>query len=240
MKKYFEYPVNDEIKKKILDFYEDVNIDMHNSQTQRKTKIKMERILNEVQLKETDCILDIGCSSGELLKMLHSNIAKGIGLDIAASVIDKNNKENPYQNISYKVFDGVNIELQEKADKAFMLDVLEHSFEPDKLMDSVHEVIKSGGGLVLEVPTTGWLSELVFGKYHMGHLRYYDPNSVKTFLDKHGFEVLSIKAFNAVPAGVKMLKKRARFYKCISKVCNCIPPKMYPYYGSVVAIASKR
>ena len=46
MKKYFEYPVNDEIKKKILDFYEDVNIDMHNSQTQRKTKIKRRKTMN--------------------------------------------------------------------------------------------------------------------------------------------------------------------------------------------------
>ncbi len=145
MKKYFEYPFDDEVKIRIMDFYEDLSVEMHTSQTKRKTKIKVERILNEICLSKQDIVLDIGCSRGELLKILHSKIEKGIGIDIASNIIDMNNKQNKYTNISYEIFDGVHIELQDKVDKVFMLDVLEHAFEPNLLMNSVYAVIRGGG-----------------------------------------------------------------------------------------------
>lgn len=239
MKKYFEYPLDDNVKKRILDFYEDLSVDMHTSQTKRKMKIKVERILNEIHFNGKDSILDVGCSSGELLKILHSNIEKGIGIDIASSVIDKNNKENQYSNIIYEVFDGIHIKLKEKVDKVFMLDVLEHAFEPDALIDSVYNTIRGGGYLTLEVPTTGWLSELVFGSYHMGHLRYYDPNSIKKFLEHHGFCIKSVSIYNAVPGGVYMLKHGSGIYHFMDKVCGMIPAKLYPYYGSILVICQK-
>ena len=145
MKKYFEYPVNDKIKKKILDFYEDVGVDMHTSQTQRKSKIKMERILNEVSFNKQDIVLDIGCSRGEFLKMIHSQIKRGIGIDISANIICLNKKENQYKNVSYGLFDGLHVQTEVKADKVCMLDVLEHAFEPDALIESVYCSMNGGG-----------------------------------------------------------------------------------------------
>lgn len=239
MKKYFEYPLNDKIKQDILDFYEDVNVDMHTTQITRKANIKMERILNAVSFNEEDIVLDVGCSRGEFLKMIHSKIKEGIGIDISSNIICINKKMNEFENISYEIFDGIHINLEEKVDKVCMLDVLEHAFEPDELLQSVYNSLKEGGCLVLEVPTTGWLSELVFGKYHMGHLRYYDPKSIKKIFEKHGFQVKSLTLYNAVPGGVYMLKRGERLYRLINKVCNLIPAKIYPYYGSILVVGSK-
>lgn len=158
MKKYFEYPFNEKIKKDILNFYEDANVDMHNSQIKRKEKIKLERILNKVDFTEQDVVLDVGCSSGELLKLIHSKIKRGIGIDIASNIINVNNEENQYENIDYKVFDGVHIKLENKASKICMLDVLEHAFEPDALIDSVYENLVGGGGVFDSGGSDHWLA----------------------------------------------------------------------------------
>lgn len=239
MKRYFEYPLNDKIKEDILNFYEDVNVDMHTSQAERKVKIKMERILREVEFNVSDIVLDVGCSRGYFLKTIHAKIKQGIGIDIASNVIDINKKSNNFENISYEIFDGVHINLDKKVDKVCMLDVLEHAFEPDELLQSVYNSLKEDGRLILEVPTTGWLSELVFGKYHMGHLRYYDPESIRKIFEKHGFHVESIKLYNAVPASVYMLKRGECLYRFMNNLCNLIPSKLYPYYGSILVVGSK-
>lgn len=241
MKKYFEYPFNKVIKQKILDFYEDTNIDMHTSQTKLKTKIKLERVFSILKLNTEDVILDVGCSRGELFNIVHSEIKEGIGIDLSQNVIDLDSKENEYKNIKYEVFDGEHISLPIQVDKVFLLDVLEHAFEPDGLMESIYENLRKGGQLILEVPTTGWLSELIFGKYHMGHLRYYDPDSIQNFLKRHNFKIQSIQIFNSVPAGVFLLRGGGKhtLYKIADKICNFIPAKIYPYYGSILVICKK-
>lgn len=74
----------------------------------------------------------------------------------------------------------------------------------------------------------------------MGHLRYYDPDSIKCFLEKYGFHVQNMQVYNAVPAGVFMLKRGTAFYRFLYTICNLIPPKIYPYFGSVLVICEKR
>lgn len=239
MKKYFEYYMDDEIKQRILDFYENVDTNMNTVQTSRKTKIKLEKILSEVSLDKKDVVLDVGCSRGELLKCIHAQIAEGIGIDLSSNIIDINNKENDLDNIRYEVFDGEHINLPEQVDKICLLDVLEHAFNPEVLIKSIYENLREGGILALQVPSTGWLSELVFGKYHMGHLRYYDPDSIKSFLEKNNFKIQSIQVYNAVPGGVFMLKRGAELYQFMDKLCNFIPPKIYPYFGSILVICRK-
>ena len=86
-----------------------------------------------------------------------------------------------------------------------------------------------GGVFVIQVPSTGWLSELIFGKYHYGHLRYYDENYLRTYLEDRGFYIEYIQTFNSVP-----------FSSLLSMVCGVVPHIIYPYYGSVTAIAKKR
>jgi len=239
MKKYFEYPMNDEIKQKIFNFYENVDTSMNTIQMSRKTKIKLEKILEKVSLDKKDIVLDVGCSRGELLKLIHLQIAEGIGIDLSNNIIDANNRENDLDNIRYEVFDGEHINLPAQVDKICLLDVLEHAFKPEILIKSIYENLQGGGILILQVPSTGWLSELVFGKYHMGHLRYYDPNSIKEFLEKYNFKIQSIEVYNAVPAGVFMLKRGTKLYRFMDKLCNFIPPRIYPYFGSILVVCKK-
>lgn len=155
MKKYFEYPFNEEVKKKILEFYEDVNVDMHTSQVELKSSIKLKRILRQISFKKTDVVLDVGCSTGELFKYIHSEIAEGIGIDLSKNIINQNINKNKYSNIRYELFDGEHINISGRIDKMCLLDVLEHAFNPETLIKSIYDNLRGGASSYLRFQLQG-------------------------------------------------------------------------------------
>lgn len=237
MKKYFEYPLDEEKKKEILAFYEATDSGMHKG-TDLKTDLKIARIKELFPLKKVQSVADVGCSTGRLLNSLSFVYDKGAGFDISHNMIQENKKNNKNDKIEYREFNGIDLNKAEEYDYIFLLDVLEHSFEPDRLIKSLYSALNRGGVLFVEVPATGWLSELIFGKYHYGHLRYYDESYLVAYLRQQGFNIINSKTYKSVPAAEKILKYKT-LYRILNKICSMIPEKLYPYYGSVVAIAQK-
>ena len=236
-KRFFEYKFNDTIKQKLIDFYQQAGEEFGNDGNELKIQLKINRIENQIEFHPDDVICDVGCSGGALLRFLRGKYKQGIGLDISREVINNNILNNKDSKIVYKAFDGINLE-ETNLDKVFLFDVLEHAFEPDDLINSIYSSLKPNGQLIMQVPSTGWLSEFVFGKYHLGHLRYYDESYLKNYLIKHGFEIKYLTSFNSVPFSSRLLR-----YKNLYKICDAlvrmIPHILYPYYGSVVAIGIK-
>lgn len=237
MKKYFEYEFNDDIKKNLIDFYNQPS-KMHGDNHKRKMKMKLERALKSVNIEKSDKVLDVGCSEGELLKELSDKIAFGLGLDLAEGIIMDNNKNNKFNNISYKIFDGEHIDESDIYDKIFLLDVLEHAFSPDELVKSIFKRLNNKGDFIIEVPTTGWLSEMIFGKYHLGHLRYYDQEYLCKYLNGFGFKIKSVNTYNSVPLSSVFIKY-PKLFKLFKGLCDIIPHRLYPYYGSIMVVAGK-
>jgi len=238
MKKYFEYKFNKKVKKKLSNYYEDIDLNQHDSNHLKKADLKISRIRNNCSFSKEDIVLDIGCSKGHLLKILSNSIKKGVGIDISKNIIQLNQKSNFYKNINYFTFNGKNINLKQKFTKILMIDVLEHAFNPDKLIKSVSTVLDKEGLLIIEVPFTGWFSELLTGKYHQGHLRYYDPIYLSEYLLKNGFKVKKIKAYNSVPFSSIFLKYKL-IWKTLNFLVNLIPSRLYPYFGEIIVVCEK-
>lgn len=239
MKRYFEFPFNDEVRKKLFSFYQNRQIGQHGKIQETKTNIKFERVCDMIDFRKDDMVLDIGCSSGFFLRKISPLIKFGNGLDISKDVILKNIYEDHPKNISYFEFDGKNIILENTFDKIFLLDVLEHAFEPDHLVKSIYDYLKPEGELIVEVPFTGWLSELVTKDYHEGHLRYYDTDYLKKYFKDRAFEIVSCKVYNSVPFS-GFASKYINFWKIMNRIVNIIPPKIYPYFGEIVIVVKKR
>lgn len=237
MKRYFEYRFNDQVKDRLLKYYnsQDGISDFGNGA--RKTALKLTRIEKYIPYHEGDYICDVGCADGALLAYLQGHYEEGLGIDISDRAIAKCRLLG-LQNVRFDTFDGETIHSDKPFDKVFIMDVLEHTFSPQKLIKSIYRNLKQGGVLVIQVPFTGWLSELIFGKYHYGHLRYYDEKFLKDYLEAEGFIVKHLKVFNSVPASAFFLRM-PRLFSGLKKICDIIPHKIYPYYGSVVAIAEK-
>ncbi len=237
MKKYFEYKTDPQILERLRQYYNNENISQHASKQERKARIKLDRIKKLVDFSKSDIILDVGCSRGFLLSCLAPQIKKGIGIDIAENIIEENKKKQ-VSNLSYYVFDGENINLREKFDKILLIDVLEHSFNPDALVKSIYEHLKDGGELILEVPFSGCLSEWLVGEYHEGHLRYYDPDYLKFYLEQFGFKIKASKTYNSVPFASLFLRFKP-IWHLLNALVNLIPSKYYPYFGEIIIIAKK-
>jgi len=100
-----------------------------------------------------------------------------------------------------KVFVGEILEASfppESFDVITCFDVLEHLYEPRKIMARVAEWLKPGGIFYVLVPNVDSAEARVFGSYWHGlelprHLFHYSPASLKFLVESTGFRELSLE-----------------------------------------------
>ncbi|HOZ29510.1 MAG TPA: class I SAM-dependent methyltransferase [Bacteroidales bacterium] len=83
-------------------------------------------------------------------------------------------------------------------DVATMWDVLEHINEPDKAIEKVHGILKTGGYFVLQVPQidskVARKQKENWSMMSIEHINYFSKKSIKTLLEAKGFEVVKYKS----------------------------------------------
>src|SRR3990167_353417 len=130
--------------------------------------------LKDVQVHGT--VMDLGCGSKKIQKYLKPNTAKFITIDKLKHV-----EADIVKNI-----EACCIELPEQADFAFCLEVIEHVWETDIVIENIYDNLKSGGVLYLSQP------------YHYvthkedDRIRY-THHGLKQLLEEHGFVVEDIQ-----------------------------------------------
>lgn len=126
-------------------------------------------------------LLDFGCGRKPYKSLF--NVQEYIGIDVEQS-------GHSHQGEDVDVFfDGVNIPFShESFDGVLMTEVLEHVFEPDKVLAEIHRVLKPEGKFLLTVPFV-WPEHEVPYDYAR-----YTPYALKHLLAKHGFEIKEIES----------------------------------------------
>lgn len=98
------------------------------------------------------------------------------------------------------------------ADLVGIFDVLEHVEQDERALQSLSDVLKPGGRLVLTVPAYQWLWSRHDEYLH--HFRRYSKRSLKDRLDGAGFRVKRVTYFNSfllpVAVAVRVLNLRGR------------------------------
>ena len=159
--------------------------------------------------RKTKSILDIGSGSGFFLKR-----AKGKGWTvhgIEPNKIASNYSEKIGIPVINDFFQNVEIENMKKYDAINLFDVLEHVHNPTELLKKCHQLLKSRGIVVIEVPNDYnplqkivqkslkkdeyWLTILTKGRnYHwaskIDHVNYFNFFSLKRLLTKLRFKVI--------------------------------------------------
>jgi len=144
-------------------------------------------------------ILDFGCADGNFLAHAQkrgwsvlgyeptpdlAEAAKEKGLDI---VVDRNFQDSKIEKSSIDVIHTAH--------------VLEHLREPLSALKWFHEVLRPGGILSIQVPNQfrdalwpllhkRWISRDLALGYHVHHLQFFTPHSLKQSVNKFGFEVI--------------------------------------------------
>ncbi len=157
---------------------------------------------------QSPVILEVGCSSGFMLRMIRERLPNVtlLGSDVISGALRQLAAKMP--DIPLLQFDLVNCPLPEKSlDAVVMLNVLEHIEDDKKALQQVYRILKPGGIAVLEVPSGPHLYD-IYDKMLM-HRRRYSLTTLSRLVKGSGFEIIkkSHLGFFMYP-GFSIVKKR--------------------------------
>jgi 2-polyprenyl-3-methyl-5-hydroxy-6-metoxy-1,4-benzoquinol methylase len=141
-------------------------------------------------------LLDVGCSTGIFLEVLDGTGWELFGLEPSEWAVNVAKK----RCLQAKIIQG-SIEHEElpinKFDVITLWDVLEHVPSPRKTLLHLHELLKPGGWLFLNIPNIDSLIAKITGKHWplllREHLWYFSASTIRSFFEITGFEPVSIK-----------------------------------------------
>lgn len=145
--------------------------------------------------KESGSILDLGCSSGSFLGSFRDKSWELYGIEMSPEVA-----KIAEQATGAKVFVGDVLEASfppESFDVVTCFDVLEHLYEPRRVMAKVAAWLKPGGIFYVFVPNIDSVEARLFRSYWCGlelprHLFHYSPVSLRYLAQSAGLEEVSL------------------------------------------------
>ncbi len=98
-------------------------------------------------------VLDVGCGNGVISRSLGAAGFNVKGIDISSKTIEKAKSLNKYPNVSFEVRSAEQVVADGQQYHAVICsEVLEHLNEPDKLLNTLHEILHNEGVLIVTVP----------------------------------------------------------------------------------------
>jgi ubiquinone/menaquinone biosynthesis C-methylase UbiE len=165
-------------------------------------------------------ILDIGCADGVFTNIIlqKSNAHKVTGIDVLKKSVDWAKKHwDTNTKLSFEVGDAHCLKYPDNTFSAvFALEVLEHVFEPKKVLNEIKRVLKQGGYAIFLVPTENILFKIIWffwtkwrGRiWHHTHVQSFDKDKLAKTVSSLGFTVKEDKYFLlGMLNAVKVVKK---------------------------------
>jgi len=158
-----------------------------------------ESVLELLDVKAGETILDLGCGTGHLTKKISDLGAEVTGIDASAEMIEKAEKDFP--GVDFKVADGANFHFNRSFDAVFSNAALHWMHRADDVIKCVYDSLKHGGRFVAEMGGKGNNAQFIaatqqvleqHGYPALGQVRpWYFPSVAEyaTKLEARGFRV---------------------------------------------------
>jgi len=147
-------------------------------------------------------ILDAGCGTGYLTNWLGKKGYKTVGVDGSEAGIKLAKKnQNINSDFIYSDLDKLEDQFSNKFDAVFCLEVIEHSFSPRNLIDSLEKMTKKNGYIFLSTPYHGYLKNLVIallGKFDehftslwdFGHIKFFSKKTLTKLINEKNLKIV--------------------------------------------------
>jgi len=151
-------------------------------------------------------ILDIGCADGVFTKVIFEKAkpSKIIGVDILPKSVTWAKKHWKNSKMEFTTADAENLKYESNTfDAVFILEVLEHVNNPQKILFDVKRILTKNGYAILLVPTDSLLFRIIWffwtkfrGKiWKETHIQTYRNNYLTRICKKVGFRIEEDKKF---------------------------------------------
>jgi len=150
-------------------------------------------------------ILDAGCGTGYLTNWLGKKGYSTIGVDGSEAGINlaKKNK-NINVDFVYSDLEKLDEKYYNKFDAVFCVEVIEHSFAPRTLLNSLEKMTKKNGYVFISTPYHGYLKNLLIallGRFDEHFTSLWDFGHIKFFSKKTLTKLIKEKNFKIVKYG---------------------------------------
>lgn len=160
-------------------------------------------LLEWLEPKEGENILDLGCGTGELTAQIAASGAHATGMDSSPAMIESAHKHFP--DVRFGVADATNFNLPEKFDAVFSNATLHWIRQKEKVLDRIHHHLVPGGRLVLEMGGKGNVDDILgaLDKTMKKHGYTYKPfwyfpsvGEYTSLLEEYDFRVSQVQYFD--------------------------------------------
>jgi trans-aconitate 2-methyltransferase len=120
-------------------------------------------VIDRLELRGDETVLDAGCGSGRVTRLLLERLPEGrvIGVDASASMIAKAREELPGDRTEFIVSDLLDLELTEAVDAIFSNATLHWILDHRRLFERLHAALRPGGRLEAQCGGLGNLDEFL-------------------------------------------------------------------------------
>ncbi len=144
-------------------------------------------------------ILDVGNLGldGQMHKKIRASFPKSFIVGI-----DNNVQKAKEFNFPNQVIGDITKSLPFKDndfDSVYLGEIIEHLWEPKKLLEEVHRILKKGGVVIIDTPHVyaflRMLRFFIIGRDFLGdldHKIFFTPSALKNLLEKCNFEIIDI------------------------------------------------
>ena len=165
-----------------------------------------EDLINLLEPKRNERILDLGCGSGQLTYEISKSSKEVIGIDKSPEMIQE--AKSKYKNIEFKVADASNFMFKEKFDGIFSNATLHWVTDYNGAIESMYNSLRPNGKIVLEFGGKGNVQTIVNqlrkslakrGYLEQSGLKlWYFPSisEYSTALESKGFRVVMAQHFD--------------------------------------------
>ncbi len=186
-------------------YFESIRVDLFQRFWHRRRFKEVSSIISPVKGR----ILDIGCNDGTFSKVIidKSGASKLIGIDVVKKTVEWANKHwKKTGKMKFMVADAEKLPFPAQTFSAvFALEVLEHVFDPERVLLDVKRVLKKDGYAIFLVPSDNILFRIIWflwlhfyprGKiWRETHIQTYRGNFLAKISKKVGFKIVVDKKF---------------------------------------------
>jgi 2-polyprenyl-3-methyl-5-hydroxy-6-metoxy-1,4-benzoquinol methylase len=209
-------------------------------------------------IQKVDCVVDLGCGNGDLIKKLSESFSQIelIGIEPSGTGFDISKAKNKYSLIikSDITLDRLSDRALERADVVVCTEVLEHLDNPNELLLALSSAVKKGTKLLVTVPG-GPRSKF---DQHIGHRKHFKKNHLIELIEgsdfccdyvkRSGFPGHNIYKVITIILGNILVRKSENFEATagigvISRVLNWLMEKSFknsPFGWQLLAVATKK